>query len=139
MRLRGGHRRSLTRRGRNSSFRILTGHDINGFAEHDWRALARPGATAAVYMGVKAASFLRGRLLMHGARADMPVTAVENASRPNQKIVSTVLGELPEALERAGLKGPAVLLFGLAPRGALEIVPDLPARMPGHDELREAL
>ena len=59
---------SLTRRGRNSSFRVLTGHDVDGFAEHDWRELARPGATAAVYMGVKAATFLRGRLLMHGAR-----------------------------------------------------------------------
>ena len=59
---------SLTRRGRNSAFRILTGHDVDGFAEHDWRELAKPGATAAVYMGVKAATFLRGRLLMHGAR-----------------------------------------------------------------------
>ena len=74
---------SLTRRGRNSSFRVLTGHDVDGFAEHDWRELARPGATAAVYMGVKAATFLRGRLLMHGAAADTPVTAVENASRPD--------------------------------------------------------
>ena len=38
---------SLTKRGRNSSFRILTGHDVDGFAEHDWRELAKPGATAA--------------------------------------------------------------------------------------------
>ena len=60
---------SLTKRGRNSSFRVLTGHDVDGFAEHDWRELAKPGATAAIYMGVKAATFLRGRLLMHGARA----------------------------------------------------------------------
>ena len=64
---------SLTKRGRNKSFRILTAHDVEGFAEHDWRALARPGATAAIYMGVKAATFLRGRLLMHGAAADTPV------------------------------------------------------------------
>jgi uroporphyrin-III C-methyltransferase/precorrin-2 dehydrogenase/sirohydrochlorin ferrochelatase len=34
---------SLTKRGRNSSFRILTGHDVNGFAEQDWRDLAKPG------------------------------------------------------------------------------------------------
>ena len=61
---------SLTRRGRNSAFRILTGHDVDGFAEHDWRELARPGSTAAIYMGVKASTFLRGRLLMHGAAAD---------------------------------------------------------------------
>ncbi|MCL4167041.1 UNVERIFIED_CONTAM: hypothetical protein GTU68_013386, partial [Idotea baltica] len=31
---------SLTKRGRNSSVRFLTGHDTKGFADHDWRALA---------------------------------------------------------------------------------------------------
>lgn len=106
----------LTRRGRNRAFRILTGHDVAGFAEHDWRALARPGATAAVYMGLRAAAFLRGRLMMHGAAPDLPVTAVANASRPDQRIVATRLARLPEALE--GIEGPVLLLFGLAPRGA---------------------
>jgi siroheme synthase len=45
---------SLTKRGRNASVRFLTGHDMEGFAEQDWRELARPGAVAAIYMGVKA-------------------------------------------------------------------------------------
>ncbi len=111
---------SLTKRGRNSSFRILTGHDVNGFAEQDWRDLAKPGATAAVYMGGKAATFVRGRLLMHGARADLPVTAVENASRPGQRIVATTLIDLPAALARAALEGPVTILLGLAPRDAAD-------------------
>jgi uroporphyrin-III C-methyltransferase / precorrin-2 dehydrogenase / sirohydrochlorin ferrochelatase len=110
---------SLTRRGRNSSFRILTGHDVNGFAEQDWRDLAKPGATAAVYMGVKAATFVRGRLLMHGARADMPVTAVENATRPGQRVIATTLMDLPAALAAAAPSGPVMILLGLAPRAAL--------------------
>jgi uroporphyrin-III C-methyltransferase / precorrin-2 dehydrogenase / sirohydrochlorin ferrochelatase len=109
---------SLTRRGRNSSFRILTGHDVEGFAEHDWRSLAQEGATAAVYMGSRAATFLRGRLLMHGGRADMAVTAVENASRPDQRIVGTTLLELPDALAQAAPEGPVMLLLGIAPREA---------------------
>lgn len=109
---------SLTRRGRNGSFRILTGHDVNGFAEQDWRELAKPGAAAAVYMGVAAATFLRGRLLMHGARADTPVTAVENASRPGQRVIATTLIELPGALADAAPAGPVMLLYGLAPRSA---------------------
>jgi uroporphyrin-III C-methyltransferase / precorrin-2 dehydrogenase / sirohydrochlorin ferrochelatase len=107
---------SLTRRGRNKSFRILTGHDVDGFAEQEWKALAKPGATAAVYMGVKAAAFLRGRLMMHGAAPDLPVTAVENASRPDQRILPTTLARLPEALAAASPAGPVMLLFGLAPR-----------------------
>ncbi len=109
---------SLTRRGRNASLRILTGHDVEGFAEHDWRGLARPGGTAAIYMGVRAATFLRGRLLMHGAAADLPVTAVENASRPEQRVIGTTLLDLPEALADAAPDGPVLILVGLAPRHA---------------------
>ena len=109
---------SLTRRGRNSSFRVLTGHDVDGFAEHDWRELARPGATAAVYMGVKAATFLRGRLLMHGAAATTPVTAVENVSRPGQRVIATTLIDLPRAFDEAAPEGPVMILYGLEPRAA---------------------
>lgn len=116
---------SLTKRGRNSSFRILTAHDVNGFAEQDWRELARPGATAAVYMGVKAATFLRGRLMMHGARADLPVTAVENASRPEQRVIETRLIDLPRALEDAAPEGPVMILVGLAPRAAALAIRDI--------------
>jgi len=102
--------RSLTRRGRNQSVTLMTAHDARGFAEHDWRALARPGAVAAVYMGVRAATFVRGRLLLHGAEPTRPVTVVENASRVDEKRVATTLGELPEAIAAAGIGGPAVIL-----------------------------
>ncbi len=106
---------SLTRRGRNSSLRILTGHDVDGFAEHDWTSLAAPGATAAVYMGVRAARFIQGRLLMHGASPATPVTVVENVSRPERKQVAASLADLPEAMAAAGITGPAILYLGIAP------------------------
>lgn len=109
---------SLTRRGRNSSVRFLTAREVEGFAEHDWRDLAKPGAGAAIYMGVRAASFLRGRLMMHGAEADTPVTVVENASRLDQKTIATTLLALPDAIAEAGVQGPAVLLYGMTPRKA---------------------
>ncbi|MCU0911600.1 MAG: uroporphyrinogen-III C-methyltransferase [Rhodobacteraceae bacterium] len=114
---------SFTRRGRNSGVRLVTGHDAKGFADHDWRALARPGEVAAIYMGKRAARFLAGRLLMHGAAPDTPVTAVENASRPDQRILATTLARLPAALDEAALVGPAILLFGLAPRAAEAVLP----------------
>ena len=116
---------SFTRRGRNSGVRLVTGHDAKGFADHDWRALARPGEVAAIYMGKRAARFLAGRLLMHGAAPDTPVTAVENASRPDQRILATTLARLPAALDEAALGGAAILLFGLAPRAAEAVLPAL--------------
>lgn len=109
---------SLTRRHRNSNIRFLTGQDVKGFAEQDWRGLAEPGAVAAIYMGVRAARFLQGRMLMHGAAPDTPIVAVENATRPDQKIVGTTLASLPDALAGAGIGGPAILFLGLAPREA---------------------
>jgi len=114
---------SLTRRERNSSVRFLTGHDMKGFADHDWRALARNGEVAAIYMGKRAARFLQGRLIMHGADAATPVTLIENASRPDQRIVSSTLATLPQDLNEAAMTGPALTLLGLAPRAAKAALP----------------
>ena len=122
---------SLTRRGRNGSLRIITGHDAEGFAEQDWRALARPGEVAAIYMGKRAARFLQGRLMMHGADPATPVTIVENASRPDEAVFVATLATLPAVAE--GIEGPAVMLFGLAPRQATAAMPGL------GPELREVL
>jgi len=116
---------SLTQRGRNSSVRLLTGHDMAGFADHDWAALARPGEVAAIYMGKKSARFVQGRLIMHGADRATPVTLVENASRPDQRILATTLDRLPSDLAAAGLTGPALTLYGLAPRAAAAALPAL--------------
>lgn len=113
----------LTRRGRNRALRFLTGHDVQGFADQDWRGLAQPGAVAAIYMGKRAARFLQGRLMMHGAAADTPVTVVENVSRPDQRVIGCRLAALPEVT--AGLTGPAVLLYGLAPRAAEAHLPQV--------------
>ncbi|MEX0282215.1 MAG: siroheme synthase CysG [Arenibacterium sp.] len=109
---------SLTKRGRNSAIRFLTGHDMSGFADHDWAQLARPGEVAAIYMGKKAARFVQGRLLMHGADRATPVTLIENASRPDQRILSTTLDALPADLTKADMSGPALTFYGLAPRAA---------------------
>ncbi len=116
---------SLTRRGRNSALRVLTGHDTAGFAEQDWAALARPGTVAAIYMAKKGARFLQGRMLMHGAPADTPVTIVENASRPEARTVASCLATLAADLDAADLSGPAILLYGLAPRAAEARLPEL--------------
>lgn len=109
---------SLTKRGRNASVRLLTGHDMKGFADHDWRALARPGEVAAIYMGKKSARFIQGRLIMQGADRATPITVIENASRPDQRILATTLEALPSALKEANITGPALMFYGLSPRAA---------------------
>ncbi|MGI9350892.1 MAG: siroheme synthase CysG [Rhizobiaceae bacterium] len=109
---------SLTKRRRNSALRIMTAHDIKGFAEHDWHDLARNGSVAAIYMGLRQAHYLSGRLLMHGASAEIPVTIMENVSRPDQKIRLSKLGNLARDAASMGVEGPAILMLGLEPREA---------------------
>ena len=109
---------SLTRRQRNASVRFLTGHDMHGFHEQDWQALAKANTVAAIYMGKKSARFIQGRLLMHGADPKTPVSIVEYASRPNQRIIEARLDNLAETLQTQTVSGPALTLFGLAARKA---------------------
>lgn len=110
---------SLTKRGRNSSVRFLTGHDMKGFADHDWKTLAKPGEVAAVYMGKKSARYIQGRLLMHGADPATAVTVIENASRIDQRVLSTTVGDMEPTITQAGMSGPALTFIGLSPRAAL--------------------
>lgn len=109
---------SLTRRGRNSSVTFLTGHDVRGFAEHDWTRLAKHGEVTAIYMGKRSARFIQGRLLMHGADPATPVTVITNASRADQRVLTTILARLEPDLRSAALPGPALTFIGLAPRYA---------------------
>ena len=110
---------SLTKRGRNSAIRLITGHDTKGYADHDWNAMAQPGEVAAIYMGKKSARFIQGRLLMHGADPATPMTIIENVSRADQQIIATTLAELEPTLSQANLQGPAITFYGLAPRNAV--------------------
>lgn len=114
---------SLTKRGRNGALRIVTGHDMEGFAEQDWRGMARAGEVAAIYMGKKSSRFIQGRLIMHGANGETPVTIVENVSRPSQRVIAATLATLPEAV--AQVDGPAILLYGLEPRRARAALTEL--------------
>ena len=94
----------------------LTGHNINGFADQDWRILSIPETVAAIYMGKRAAQFLQGRLLMNGTAPNTPITIVANTSRPNQKILDSQVGSFSEKLTNSHIDGPIIFLLGLAPR-----------------------
>jgi len=115
---------SLTKRKRNSALQIMTAQDIKGFAEQDWRKLAQEGSVAAIYMGFKSAHLLSGRLLMHGADANTPVTIMENVSRANQKTITSTIGGLPKMDDQAGNDGPVILMLGLEPRKAANVIED---------------
>ncbi len=120
---------SLTRRGRNQALHLLTAQDVDGLAEQDWKTLAQPDAVAAIYMGKRAARFVQGRLLMHGADPATPVTVVANASRAEQRILALRIETLAAGMAEAELQGPALILLGVAPAAVAADMPRLLAEM----------
>jgi uroporphyrin-III C-methyltransferase/precorrin-2 dehydrogenase/sirohydrochlorin ferrochelatase len=106
----------LTHRDVSHSVTFLSGHEASGeepsFAHVDLAALAAGKNTLIVYMGVSTAGTIAQRLLDAGFAASLPVLAVENASRDDERRVAATLADLAANPERLGLKSPAVLIFG---------------------------
>ena len=94
---------------------------MEGYADQNWKELASKNSIAAIYMGKKASRFIQGRLIMHGANPEEPITLIENVTRYNQRIFSTVLSQFPKCISINKIKGPTIMLYGLAPRSASEI------------------
>lgn len=107
--------RSLTLRGLARQLTFVTAHARQGEElELDWRALADPGATLAVYMGKAAAGEFSAKLIAAGLSAATPVALVENASLPEERQFFGTLGLLPLIAKTALGKGPALILVGQA-------------------------
>lgn len=106
---------SLTLRGMARRLVLVTAHARAGEAlALDWRTLADPQATLAIYMGKAAAAEVSRNLMAEGLPGDTPVALVENASLPGERRFHTRLDLLPLAARTALGNGPALLLIGRA-------------------------
>ena len=101
-------------RGRNQSITILTGASEDGLPEHDWKALARPGQTIAIYMGVGSAGHIQARLLNAGIDAATPVTIVENGTLAGERVFETRIDDLMATVRSNSIAGPAIIYIGLS-------------------------
>lgn len=107
--------RSLTLRGLSRRLTFVTAHTAKGaLLDLDWRDLADPQATLAIYMGKAAAAAVSEGLIAAGLAADTPVALVENASLPGERCFVTRLDLLPLAARTALGEGPAIILIGHA-------------------------
>jgi uroporphyrin-III C-methyltransferase/precorrin-2 dehydrogenase/sirohydrochlorin ferrochelatase len=106
----------LTHRDVSHTVTFLSGHEAGGeepsFEHLDLAALAGGKNTLLVYMGVTTAGLIATKLLEAGWRPTLPLIAVENASRDDERRVAATLASLAANPERLGLKSPAVLIFG---------------------------
>ncbi|HEX2053584.1 MAG TPA: siroheme synthase CysG, partial [Actinomycetota bacterium] len=101
----------VTDRRFSSSVAIVTGH-CGGPREVDWRALAGAVETIVVLMGLANAEPIAAELMAGGLSPSTPVAAIENGTRPDQRVVVTDLQNLPQAAAAAGLGSPSLLVIG---------------------------
>ncbi|MBW9104627.1 uroporphyrinogen-III C-methyltransferase [Paraburkholderia phenoliruptrix] len=98
---------------------FVTGHGA-GTSEPDWAALAATRMTLVIYMGMRRLSDIVAALLAAGMGADTPCAAIESATRPEQRHALATLGDFADAVARAGLGSPAIVVIGGVASLALE-------------------
>ena len=89
-----------------------------GLSDQNWAGLAGAGRTLVIYMGVASAEAIAAKLIADGLAADMPVAVIENASRPEMRVLRESLRNLGALVTGERVKSPALIVVGMvAARG----------------------
>lgn len=102
----------LTHRDYAQSCTFVTGHLKDGSVDLDWPALSRPRQTVVIYMGIGALPEICRQLMAHGLAANTAAAVVQNATLPQQRVVSGTLATLPDAVATSGIVPPALIVVG---------------------------
>jgi uroporphyrin-III C-methyltransferase/precorrin-2 dehydrogenase/sirohydrochlorin ferrochelatase len=106
----------LTDRHRARRLQYVTGHAKSGKLpdDLDWQALADPATTTAIYMPTKTLAALVAKAVAEGLDPQTPALAISRATRPDQTVIASPIGELPARLALAALPGPVLVMIGHA-------------------------
>jgi uroporphyrin-III C-methyltransferase len=104
----------VTHRELSSSLTIVTGHEDPTKTEStvDWDWLAASNGTLVILMGLSQLPSIRDRLIAGGRSPETPAAAIANGTRPDQRVVTAALAELPEVVAAAQLVAPALVVIG---------------------------
>jgi uroporphyrin-III C-methyltransferase len=104
----------VTHRELSSSLTIVTGHEDPTKTESavDWDWLAASNGTLVILMGLSQLPSIRDRLIAGGRSPETPAAAIAGGTRPDQRVVTAALAELPEVVAAAQLVAPALVVIG---------------------------
>lgn len=101
----------LTHR-RSASIVSFVAGQCKGLTEQDWTGLAGKGRTLVIYMGLATADAIAEKLIADGLAPDVPVAVVENATRPEMRVLRSPLAGLGQLVSRHKVKSPALIVIG---------------------------
>ncbi|MCW8878419.1 MAG: siroheme synthase CysG [Kangiellaceae bacterium] len=102
----------LTHRDYSHSVTFVTGHLKNDTCDLNWKALAQPGQTLVIYMGLAGLATISTQLVNHGLPDSTPVALVQNATRGNQKVVIGNLSNIEKVAKENEVVSPALIFVG---------------------------
>lgn len=128
----------LTHRGTAVAAHIVNAHGDLGPA--DLAALADPGTTTVLLMGVEWLPRLVAQALLSGIDPATPVAIVQEATLPGQREARGTIGTIVEVAREEGIASPAVIVVGrTAAPGFLVPAAEPAATAPPHGAGREAV
>jgi uroporphyrin-III C-methyltransferase/precorrin-2 dehydrogenase/sirohydrochlorin ferrochelatase len=107
---------ALTDRRKARRLQYVTGHAKHGGVpgDLDWKSLADPSTTTAVFMPTRTLAALAEKAIAEGLDPRTPAIAISRATRPDQAVVAAPIAKLAERLAQAGLPGPVLVMIGRA-------------------------
>jgi len=101
----------LTHRDSASIVSFVAGQ-CKGLTEQDWSGLAGKGRTLVIYMGVATSEAISEKLMADGLAPETPLAVIENASRPNMRVLRGPVAGLSDLVVREKIKSPALIVIG---------------------------
>jgi len=101
----------LTHRDHASIVSFVAGQ-CKGLAEQDWAGLAGKDRTLVIFMGLATAPQIAEKLMGDGLAPETPVAVIENATRSQMRVLRGPLAGLPDLVQEARVRSPALIVIG---------------------------
>ena len=103
----------LTHRGLATGVRYVTGHGREDRTlDLDWAGLADAQTTAVIYMGLANIAAIAAKLMAAGRAPSTPVLAVNNATMPGERRLTSTLAGIAGDAATACFEGPVLFVVG---------------------------
>jgi len=102
---------SLTQRGVNESFRVITGTTSEVELSEDIEAAASSNVTIVVLMGMSKLEKIVNAFLAHG-KTEIPVAIIENGTWDKEQLAIGKINTILEIINQKGLKNPSMIVIG---------------------------
>jgi len=102
---------SLTQRGVNESFRVITGTTSDVTLSEDIEASASSNVTIVVLMGMSKLEKIVNAFLAHG-KGEIPVAIIENGTWEKEELAIGTINNILEIINQRGLANPSMIVIG---------------------------